>query len=235
MSSNDQPITVIVEFRIRTETTSLDEWLDAWQARAEDAWEHEPDTTAYEAAVHVEDDSRVLVYERYECGLPGLETHMARPSHKTIGEIMGARRMNESRPVANVALDVPDFGWWAREGSAPQARAAGQPLTILAMRYADEAHRGRYLELAGQHASGRRAAEPDTLVHAAAIAGDDLESASPLRQGDLLLVTAHTDDDAEKQTAEREAALDAKLAGWPASPSWPWPRDCRHLNTPAST
>ena len=70
MSDDKQPITVVVEFEIQSETTSLDEWLDEWEKRADDAYEHEPATTAYEAAVNIEDESRVLVFERYDNAWP---------------------------------------------------------------------------------------------------------------------------------------------------------------------
>ena len=49
MSSDNRPMTAVVEFQIRPENTTMEEWLDEWQKRAEDALEFEPETTAYEA------------------------------------------------------------------------------------------------------------------------------------------------------------------------------------------
>ena len=36
--ASDSPITVVVEFEVQ----NRDEWLAAWQGRADDAFEHEP-------------------------------------------------------------------------------------------------------------------------------------------------------------------------------------------------
>ena len=44
---SDQAMTTLVEYQIRPETTSLDEWLQVWDLRAEDARSGEPDTSAY--------------------------------------------------------------------------------------------------------------------------------------------------------------------------------------------
>ena len=47
-------MTALVEFQIRTEETTMDDWLAEWQKRAQDALEAEPETTAYAAAVSLE-------------------------------------------------------------------------------------------------------------------------------------------------------------------------------------
>ena len=214
MSTDNQPMTAVVEFEIQTETTSLDEWLDEWQKRAEDAYEHEPETTAYEAAVGVEDESRVLVFERYANGYAGLQTHMERPAHKAIGDAMGARRMNKRRPYVNVGFDMPDYGWWARKDFASPARAAGYPLILLCMRFAESTHRDRFIELSGEHARYCQTAEPDTLIYSGAVAADEFEPDSTLAKGDLFFVMACTDDAAMEKHAmdPNHLALGGKLA-----------------------
>ena len=88
-------MTAIVEFQIRTETTSLEEWLDEWQKRAEDAFEFEPETTAYEACVNVEDPSRVLIFERYAHGMDSVQAHMDRDAHKHLHAVMGEKNMTK--------------------------------------------------------------------------------------------------------------------------------------------
>lgn len=198
MSSDDRPMIAIVEFEIRTETTTMDEWLDVWEARARDAWDHEPETAGYEAAVHVEDPTRVLVYERYDRGLPSLQTHMERPSHRVIGEAMGSRRMNRSRSLVNIAFDVPDYGWWSRPASGT---AAGRTLTLLGMRFGSSGHRDRFVELSGEHARHCREAEPDTLIYAGGIVADFPDS-NPWAEGDLLFVMACTDAAARERHAK---------------------------------
>ena len=200
MSNDDRPMIAVVEFEIRTETTSTEEWLDEWEKRAEDAYDNEPETTAYEAAVHIEDESRVLVYERYERGLESLQTHMTRPSHKVIGEAMGARRMNKRRTLVNIAFDVPDFGWWSRPDFASPAKGDGYSFTLLGMRFAELAQRDRFIDLSGEHARYCWAAEPDTLVYAGAMVADFPDS-EPWAKDDLLFVMACTNDAAAQKHA----------------------------------
>lgn len=210
----DSPITVVVEFEVDTETSSRDEWLQAWKGRADDAFEHEPFAPAYEAAVSVEDPSRVLVFERYENGDAGLQAHMERPSHRELGELMGARRMIKSRVLANIADDVPDYGWWARPEHASPGYLADCPLIMLCMRFADAAQRERFIELSGEHARYCLTAEPETLVYSGAIARADLESTSPLAAGDLVFIMACTDDAAVEKhaTDPNHLALGEKLS-----------------------
>ena len=208
------PITVVVEFEVQTETTSRDEWLAAWQGRADDAFEHEPFAPAYEAAVSVEDESRVLVFERYENGDAGLQAHMERPAHRELGELMGARRMIKRRVLANIADDAPNYGWWARPEHASPARLADHPLTLLCMRFGNDAQRDRFIELSGEHARYCLTAEPDTLVYSGAVARDDLESTSPLAAGDLVFIMVCTDDAAVEKhaTDPNHLALGEKLS-----------------------
>lgn len=209
----DSPITVVVEFEVETETSSRDEWLQAWKGRADDAFEHEPFAPAYEAAVSVEDSSKVLVFERYENGDAGLQAHMERPSHRELGELMGARRMIKRRTLANIADDVPDYGWWARPEHASPGYLADCPLIMLCMRFADAAQRDRFIELSGEHARYCLTAEPGTLVYSGAIAREDLESTSPLAAGDLVFLMVCTDDAAVEKhaTDPNHLALGEKL------------------------
>ena len=54
--ANNQPMTAIVEYQVRRETTTVDEWLVEWDKRAEDAQSGEPETSAYAAALNLEND-----------------------------------------------------------------------------------------------------------------------------------------------------------------------------------
>ena len=200
MSDTDQPMIAIVEFEIRSETTTMAEWLDEWEKRAADAYDHEPETTSYEAAVHVEDESRVLVYERYERGLGSLDIHMKRPSHKAIGEAMMGGRMIKRRSLVNVAFNVPDYGWWERPDAASPGRAEGYPLILLGMSFDAPAQRDRFVELSGEHARYCWTAEPDTLVYSGAVVADFPDS-DPWAKDDLLFVMVCTDDAATEKHA----------------------------------
>ncbi len=192
MSNDNRPMIAVVEFEIETKTTTMSEWLDEWEKRAEDAYDFEPETTAYEAAVHVEDETRVLVYERYERGLASLQTHMERPSHKVIGEAMGAGRMIKNRSLVNIAFDVPDYGWWSRPEVASPAKGADQSFILLGMKFASPAHRTQFITMSAEHARYCADAEPDTLVYSGGIVADFPDS-NPWAEGDLLFVMACTD------------------------------------------
>lgn len=200
MSNDNRPMIAVVEFEIETENTTMSEWLDEWEKRAQDAWDHEPETAGYEAAVHVEDPTRVLVYERYDRGLPSLQTHMERPSHRVIGEAMGSRRMNRRRSLVNIAFDVPDYGWWSRPEPPTPTGGAGHTLTLLGMRFGSSDHRDRFVDLGREHARYCLDAEPDTLVYAGGIVADFPDS-NPWAAGDLLFVMACTDAAAREKHA----------------------------------
>jgi quinol monooxygenase YgiN len=81
MADPSAAMTALVEFQIRADETNMDDWLDEWQKRAQDALEAEPETTAYAAAVSLDDESSVLIYERYAQGTASLNFHVERPSH----------------------------------------------------------------------------------------------------------------------------------------------------------
>ena len=66
MALPDVPLTTLVEFQIREETTDMKEWLAVWAPRARDALLGEPETSGYIACTNLEEPSRVLIYERYD-------------------------------------------------------------------------------------------------------------------------------------------------------------------------
>ena len=65
---SNQPQSTVVEFQIRPESNSMEEWLSEWNKRAIDARDGEPESLAYAAAVNVEDENGVLIFERYAQG-----------------------------------------------------------------------------------------------------------------------------------------------------------------------
>ena len=75
--ARNQSMTTMVEYQIRSESTSMEEWLDEWETRARDALDGEPETSAYAAARNLEDETNVLVFERYRKGDGSLKLHVA--------------------------------------------------------------------------------------------------------------------------------------------------------------
>lgn len=194
-----QSMTVLVEYQVRAETTSQAEWLAEWARRAKDAQDGEPGTLAYAAAINTDNDLNVLVFERYADGDESLKQHVEREAHKTLIETMGAANMTKRRVMSARAVDL-DHGWWSRPDCDPGA--AGVYLTILNMRFADEAKKSAFLEMADEHIEYCREAEPESLIMGIGTASADADREIDLRQGDLLLVNGYTDEAAHRQHHE---------------------------------
>ncbi|MCZ6853857.1 MAG: hypothetical protein O7G86_08050, partial [Gammaproteobacteria bacterium] len=170
--SADQPMTAIVEYQIRSENTTMDEWLAEWDKRAEDARVGEPETTAYASAINLENALNVLVFERYAKGNSSLGLHADRPAHNTLIEVMGERRMTKRRVMSTRFSDVPDFGWWGRP-ECHDGNGEGIVLVILGLRFADD--------------------EPDTLIYSGGLARSDADRELDIKEGDLIFVMGCTD------------------------------------------
>ena len=113
--SSDQSMSVIVEYQIRKESGTMQQWVAEWDRRAADAREGEPETAAYVAAIPQDDDSQVLIFERYEKGQSSLDIHMKRPAHAKLGEVMGERRSTRRRadvpPTSRGYPSRPSWPW----------------------------------------------------------------------------------------------------------------------------
>ncbi|TDJ48957.1 MAG: hypothetical protein E2O48_01655 [Gemmatimonadetes bacterium] len=210
---SDASMTTMVEYQIRAENTSMDAWLDEWEKRAEDALHGEPETSAYAAAINVEDETNVLVFERYEQGDRSLKFHMDRHAHTTLIETMGERRMTKRRVMSARYPDVPDYGWWSRHTTADPGRE-GAIIVILGLRFADDAKRAAFIELSSGHAAYCWESEPDTLIYSGGIAAADADRELDLKAGDLVFVMACTNMAAvDKHSNDpQHIALGPKLA-----------------------
>jgi hypothetical protein len=62
------PMTALVEYQVRSDETTVYEWLKEWQKRAQDALYGESQTTTYASAASLEDESYLFFYEHYENG-----------------------------------------------------------------------------------------------------------------------------------------------------------------------
>ncbi|MEM7018362.1 MAG: antibiotic biosynthesis monooxygenase [Pseudomonadota bacterium] len=210
---DNRSMTAMVEFQIRAENTSMDAWLDEWEKRADDALHGEPETSAYAAAVNVEDDKNVLVFERYDKGDSSLQFHMKRPAHNALTETMGARKMTKRRVMNARYADIPDYGWWSRPDSIDPAKA-GAIIAILGFRFASEAQRNTYIELTSGHADYCWENEPETLIYSGGIVSADSDRDLDIKQGDIVFVMACTDMAAVNKHANdpQHLALGPKFA-----------------------
>ena len=208
------PITVLVEYEIRSDNTTPTEWLDVWAPRGLDALMHEPETTAYEAALSTEHEQRVLIFERYGRGMHSIEAHAQRPAHALLQETMGARGMTRRRVMTSMFADIDGYGWWSRPERAEALRVGGFPMTLIVTRFPDAASRARYIQLTGDHARYCWAAEPDTLVYAGGLAIRDADRGPAIREGDLLFVAVFADEAAaiKHRDDPEHLALQPKLA-----------------------
>jgi len=211
---SDAPQTAIVEFQIRPENVTMEGWLDIWDKRARDAWEGEPETSAYAAAVNLEDERNVLIFERYTHGDGSLRKHQQREAHAELTRTMGERNVTKRRVLSTRFEDIPDYGWWSRPDADGQAGAAGAIVTVLGMHFADDATRAAFIELSGGHAEYCWREEPETLIYTGGLATADADREIDLKTGDLVFVMVTTDMAATEKHANdpNHLALGAKFA-----------------------
>ena len=208
------PLTALVEFEVRTDTTTMAQWLDVWSTRGRDALTDEPETTAYEAAQSEAHERQVLIFERYARGQSSIDTHRQHAAHSHLQETMGARNMTRRGVMAGLFSDIDDYGWWSRPERVEMLRVGGVRLTIIITRFPDETTKARYITLTGDHAKYCWNNEPDTLIYAGGLAVRDAERGPAIRQGDLLFVAAFADDAAAIKHRDDpvHVALQPKLA-----------------------
>jgi len=208
------PLTALVEFEVRSDTTTMAQWLDVWGARGLDALAGEPETTAYEAAPSEEHEGQVLIFERYARGLSSVDTHQQRAAHLDLQETMGARNMTKRRVMTGLFSDIDHYGWWSRPERTEALRVRGLRLTVIVTRFPDEATKARYIKLTGDHAKYCWDNEPDTLIYAGGLAIRDADRGPAIRQGDLLFIAGFADEAAAIKHRDDPAhvALQPKLA-----------------------
>ena len=184
-------MTALVEYQVRTEEITVDDWLDEWQKRAQDAFDAEPETTTYAAAASLEDDSSLFFYEHYESGRAGLKLHMERSSHALLNETMAARRMTKRRVMSTGFFDLPDFGFRGRDGNT--LIKEGAVFVLSGLRFGDDGHRGEFIRMSQGHADYCFAEKPATLIYSSGIAGQDVDRGADIKQGDLIFIVAFSD------------------------------------------
>ena len=218
MNENDEnqmmsPLTALVEYEVRTDSTSVNEWLDVWQDRGEDALVGEPETSAYEAAVSDQDTGQVLVFERYTNGRASIDTHIERPAHTTLMETMGGRKMTRRRVMSNHFADIENYGWWSRAVGETPMRDANVLITLIGTRFASDKMKQRYIDVTGEHAAYCFEAEPDTLIYNGGIAQGDADRGPDIKTGDMLFIAAFKNEAAAIKHRDdlRHVALQPRL------------------------
>ena len=191
MSSDDRPFAVMVEFQIRPEATTTEEWLTQWGVRADDALHGEPETGAYASALNEDDDHQVLVFERYQCGDRSLQFHLDRPAHGVLNDTMGERRMTKRRVMTSRFHELPDFGWWSRPGADPSQ--PGAVVRFTGFRFDTGGQQDLFIERTREHAAYCWDNEPGTLVYSGGIAASDADREIDQCAGDLVFVSVYTD------------------------------------------
>lgn len=191
MSSDDRPFGVMVEFQIRPEATTTDEWLSEWNRRAEDALHAEPETNAYAAALNADDDHQVLVFERYQHGERSLQAHLDRPAHSVLDDTMGERKMTKRRVMSSRFHELTDCGWWSRPGVDPSP--SGAIVRFTGFKVGSEDKRDTFVERTREHAAYCWDTEPGTLVYSGGIAMVDADREIDQRAGDLVFIAVYAD------------------------------------------
>ena len=131
---SDASMTAIVEFQIRPENVTMDGWIDIWDRRAQDAWEGEPETSAYAAAVNLEDERNVLVFERYTRGASSIRKHSERPAHAELQRTMGERRVTKRMVMSALFDDIPRLRLVEPAGRIPAQLPRYRQRVFLALR-----------------------------------------------------------------------------------------------------
>jgi len=212
MSKDDRPLTVMVEFQMRAEATTPEEWLAEWAIRGDDALHGEPETDTYAAALNEDDDHQVLIFERYRNGERSLAAHIDRPAHQELNTAMGEGKMTKRRVMTSRFHDLADFGWWSRPDADPSPK--GAVLRFVGFRFDSDDQRDTFVELTGRHGEYCRENEPGTLIYGAGLAIADADREIDQHGGDLVFVMACSNQAAAEQHAEdpRHLALVAELA-----------------------
>jgi len=192
--SDQHPLTALVEFEVRTANNSVEEWLEVWRERAQDALIGEPETIAYETAVSQDNPSQILVFERYTNGQSSIGAHVKREAHISLNETMGGRNMTRRRVMSNLLNDIDDYGWWSRDAGGQPLAEENVVIVLLVSRFEDAVERQRYIDLTREHARYCRSAEPDTLIYNGGIAQRDADRGPDIKAGDLVFVAAFKDD-----------------------------------------
>ena len=190
---NNDRMTAVVDFQVNSETTTTDEWLHDWAARADDARDGEPDTPAYTSALNTESKDSVLVFERYAHGDESLKKHSEREAHKHLYSRMGEYNMTKKRVMSARFDDVNNYAWWSRKDHVNLMNEPDVILTVLGMRFETAEQRDQFIDLSQVHAQYCWDEEPDTLIYSGGIAASDADREIDLRKGDLVFVMACTD------------------------------------------
>ena len=208
------PVTALVEFEIRSDTTTMAQWLDVWGVRGRAALAEESETTAYEATQSEEHEGQVMIFERYARGQSSIDRHQQVPAHTELQQTMGDRNMTKRRVMTSLFADIQGYGWWSRPERVDVLRVHGVRLTVIVTRFPDEDTKQRYIKLTGDHAKYCWDNEPDTLIYAGGLAVRDADRGPAIRRGDLLFVAAFADDAAAIKHRDDpvHVALQPKLA-----------------------
>jgi quinol monooxygenase YgiN len=215
--TDSSALNVLIEYEIRKDSCSMDEWLDVWQDRAVDALGGEPETSTYEAAVSQDHPEQVLVFERYSSGQASLDAHSSRAAHAQLMQTMSERNMTRRRVMSNLFSDIDHYGWWTRDNGGSPMLAENVILTIIGTRFADEQARQAYIDVTREHAVYCREAEPDTLVYNGCLAQRDADRGPDIKTGDLIFIAAFRDQAAAVKHRDdpRHVALQPVLAEIP--------------------
>tara|TARA_B100001245_G_scaffold21217_1_gene13856 strand:- start:544 stop:1005 length:462 start_codon:yes stop_codon:yes gene_type:complete len=107
-------------------------------------------------------------------------------------DAMAERNMTKRMVYASSFTDAPNYGWWSRSERRDAAISEGAILVVFGMRFSNDAHRDKFIELTGEHADYCLGNEPDTLVYGGGFANANSDRAD-IKAGDLIFVMACTD------------------------------------------
>eukprot|EP00935_MAST-01C_sp_MAST-1C-sp1_P001238 g1238.t1 len=229
------PISFFVEFQVRTENCTTEEWLDAFQGRAAAALEEEPGTYCYEALTNASKPNHVLVYERY-ASEAAQKAHSATPAHKAFTDALGQKRMTKRMVMQGQFKERAGFPFGAKEMNSSSTRVlfVNTDKKNFGIKEFGDDYWANFQ--ANGPVSKTFHGEPGTDSY---IFGE-LEKAQrgDLEDGMFSIVEAYNDEESLRAHLERMFPPEGKLNGKTANDMWPtmWePSGKGFLSRPALT
>lgn len=191
------PFTAFAGFEIRAENTTVDDWMDIWRVRADDARDFEPMTSAYAGtrSLDPETPNQILVFERYTGGSKAIKDHSARPAHIMMTDYMLKKKVTKRQTISGM-LGEEIFGWTRTDRKKPDT---GNILSCNVFRFGSEAQRDQFVALASEHAKYCWENEPDTLTYYGGLIVDKVAKGPAVQKGDLFFVAEYTDQAAREK------------------------------------
>lgn len=210
----EQAVTEIIEYQLQDAIKIKQSWFHEWEKAADDCLINEPQTLAYEAAVSLKDESKVLVFRRHLYAPSRVGLQRQRTTKERFDEVIVGQAMPVNNTLSGTFIDVPDFGWWVRpdrERTRSAKTTGGSILLIAVWRIEKPAMIEPFLKLSRTHLEYCWENEPDTLTYSCGVADQDFNHVDIDRDdfvfviefSDMQALDKHVDDPRHQAMVEK--------------------------------